>query len=189
VPVAPFVVAAFEPFAGRARNRSWEVVRRLPARRGVRIVQLPVDFARLQDVIPRLMHPRPRGIVIVGEAPTDRVAVEQLALNIIDTDRPDNAGARPQAKTIVPRGPLALRASWDARALAAALTADGTRAAASFHAGTFACNAALYLALHEAAGRVPVGFLHVPYRRGANGVRMDALVRAVEAAVGALLVR
>jgi pyroglutamyl-peptidase len=182
----PLIVAAFEPFGGRARNRSWEVVRRLEPRRDLEIVQLPVDFARLRTLVPDLIRRRPRALLMVGEAPASRVAVEQVALNVIDSERPDNRGARHQATAIVKSAPLALEAPWDAHVLARRLNERGVAASVSFHAGTYACNTALYLALHAAAGRLPVGFLHVPYRRGPGGVPMARLVRAVEMAVDAI---
>ncbi len=183
---ATFVVAGFEPFAARSVNRSWEVVRRIPARAGLETRQLPVDFARLKEAVPRLMSGKPRGLLLVGEAPREQVCVEQVALNILDADGPDNAGATPRGTAIVPGGALALRTPWDARMVARKLNENGVGATASFHAGTFACNAALYLALHSLPEHAAVGFLHIPYRRWPFGLRMGLLLRAVEIGLEAL---
>jgi pyroglutamyl-peptidase len=103
-----------------------------------------------------------------------------VALNIADSDRADNAGVKPRMESLVPDGPLALRATWDARAVAQRLNEHRVPAVASFHAGTYACNAALYLALHGSSARAPVGFLHVPLRRWPLGMRMGRLLRAVD---------
>jgi pyroglutamyl-peptidase len=178
------LVAGFEPFGGRSRNRSWEAGRRFGARRGVETVRLPVDFGRLRALVPDLARAR-RPLLLLGESPARQICVEQVALNVVDSDRPDNAGAKPQMESLVAGGPLALRVSWDAREVARALNRRGIAAAPSFHAGTYACNAALYLALHAAAG-VPVGFLHVPHRRWPAGMRMSLLVAAIEIGLGAL---
>jgi pyrrolidone-carboxylate peptidase/GNAT superfamily N-acetyltransferase len=186
----PVVVAAFEPFEGRHRNRSWEAVRRLPPRPDRTTVQLPVDFVGLPPAIAGLLAGRPRALLLVGEARRPRVSVEQLALNVADSDRPDNAGLLPRDRPLDPGGsaPLALRASWDARAVAEALRSQGVRAEASFHAGTFACNASLYLALATAPAPAPaIGFLHLPRAPWPVGPRLATLTRAVEIAAAALV--
>jgi pyroglutamyl-peptidase len=143
-----------------------------------------------------LLARRPRALLLVGEADRPCVSVEQVALNIADSDRGDNAGVvlhdRP-LETSAQSVPLAVRASWDARAVARSLREAGIPAEPSFHAGTFACNASLYLALRAvgdtaAAGNAAtaVGFLHVPRARWPLGPRLSRLVRAVELAAAAL---
>ena len=181
------IVTGFEPFDGRRRNRSWAVVERLAGRAGVHPVQLPVDYARLKDVVPRLATRRPRCLLLIGESAAETLCVEQVALNVVDCDRRDNSGLKPESDVLVPGGPLALRASWDARAVARKIREFGIAATASFHAGTFACNAALYLALHTLSPETAVGFLHVPYRPWPLGIRLGLLVRGVERCLEALL--
>ena len=180
------VVAGFEPFDGRGRNRSWEVVRRMAVRPGLETHQLPVDYARLRELLPGLASRQPRRLLLLGESAADNLCVEQVALNVLDRDRPDNSGSKPPAEAVVAGGPLALRAPWDARAVARTLNEGGIAATASFHAGTFACNAALYLALHSLGRQTAVGFLHVPYRRWPLGVRLGHLLRAVDLCLEAL---
>jgi pyroglutamyl-peptidase len=179
-PAVSFVVTGFEPFDGRRRNRSWEVVSRLGARPRWQVVQLPVNFGRLKEAVAELANRPLAGLLMLGESSTRRLRVEQVALNVADSDRADNAGAKPRDEPIVPDGPLALRATWNARAVAQRLNENRIPAAASFHAGTYACNAALYLALHGLAARAPVGFLHVPHLRWPLGVRMGRLLQAAD---------
>lgn len=143
------ILAGFEPFDGRQRNRSWELVRRFRDRPETDVFRLPVDFGQLGAMIAGILSRKPRAILMVGESPVNELRVEQLALNVADTDSPDNAGRMPQAEHIVAGGPMALLASWDARGLAGRLHQEGIPATVSFHAGTFACNAALYLALQK----------------------------------------
>jgi pyroglutamyl-peptidase len=180
------VVAGFEPFDGRGQNRSWEVVRRVAVRPGLETVQLPVDYARLRELVPGLASRQARRLLLIGESAAGALCVEQVALNVLDRDRPDSSGSQPSAEAIVAGGPLALRAPWDARAVARRLNEAGIAATASFHAGTFACNAALYLALHALGHQTAVGFLHVPYRRWPLGVRLGLLLRAVDLCLEAL---
>ena len=180
------LVTGFEPFGGRWRNRSWEAVRRLAPRPGLQALRLPVDYARLRELIPVLAGRGPRCLLLVGESPFRTVRVEQVAVNAVDTGRPDNSGRKPGTDAVIEGGPHTLLASWDARAMARRLTAGGVPATASFHAGTFACNAALYLAAHALGERAAVGFLHVPCWRWPLGIRLGRIVRAVEVCLAAL---
>src|SRR4029453_11393611 len=95
-----------------------EVVRRVPPQLGGQTLQLPVDFARLKLLGARLMSQRPRVLLLLGEARCQQVQVEQLALNIMDSEREDNAGLAPLCDPIVAGGPLALAVPWDANAVA-----------------------------------------------------------------------
>jgi pyroglutamyl-peptidase len=207
------LVAAFEPFEGRRRNRAWEAVRRLPPAPGLIVAQLPVVFSRLPAAIDELLARRPRALLLVGEARRPEVSVEQVALNLADgPDRPDNEGVKVTARPLVTEAsaPLARKASWDAHAVAQALRQEAIAAQASFHAGTFACNASLYLALHrstaepskgsappamgsdgqsppapDAATPAPapaIGFLHLPQAPWPRGPRLRTLIRAVQIA-------
>lgn len=190
---ALIVVTGFEPFGGRAENQSWELVRRLRGRPGVEVTCLPVDFRRLGPALGRILRTRPEAILMVGEAPGPVLRVEQIGLNVAHADRPDNAGWRPRSEAVVSGGPLALRATWDAAAVAGRLHRDGIEASVSFHAGTYACNAALYRALHLARAGSPggggpaIGFLHVPEAGEAGGPPGRQLVRALGTGIEELL--
>ena len=203
------VIAGFEPFDGRTQNRSWELVRKLRGEQGRDVFRLPVDFGQLKEIVAGILSRSPRAILMVGESPTTQVRVEQIALNVADSDSPDNAGGMPQAEAIVSGGPLALMTSWDARGVAGRLHQEGIPATVSFHAGTFACNAALYHAIYAASvdraeegeGTVGVqpaearpdrlgpaiGFIHIPNSRGPSGLGTANLSQAVELGIGELL--
>jgi len=186
VPKGATVVAAFEPFAGRSQNRSWEVVSRLPPNPDLIRVRLPVEFRALPNHIERIREVGPHAVLLVGEISARHVLVEAIALNILDSRRPDNAGETAEDRPLVPGAPLALRTRWDPAGAAAAIQAAGIRATTSFHAGTHACNAALYLTLHGLPPSTKVGFLHIPRRRWPRGPRTTSLIRAVSIALGYL---
>ncbi len=186
------VLAGFEPFDGRTQNRSWELVRKFRGEPGRDVFRLPVDFVQLKEIVGGILSREPRALLIVGESATSELRVEQIALNVADSDDPDNAGRIPHADPVVPGAPLALMTSWDARAVAGRLHQEDIPARVSFHAGTFACNAALYLALHasrEGAGpNAPtIGFFHIPNSRGPSGLGTANLSRAVELGIDELL--
>jgi pyroglutamyl-peptidase len=179
-------LAAFEPFGGRRVNRSALVLDRVAPVEGVSVDKtvLPVDFARLPGAIDALLAARPDAVVLMGEARRPNVSVERIALNVVDARIPDNRGERPVGTAVVPDGPLALRSTWNADAVVRAVGRAGVPVEASDHAGTFACNAALYLAVAHAV--CPVGFLHVPARRWPLGPSLARLARAVETALAAI---
>jgi pyroglutamyl-peptidase len=185
--MAAIVLTAFEPFGGRSRNRSAEVLARVGDVPGVTVekVVLPVELGRLPAVVELALARRPDALVLLGEAgrATD-VAVERLALNVIDARIPDNRGEQPRGTPVVPGGALALPSTWRHDDVVGALRAAGLPVRTSHHAGTFACNAALYLAL--AASACPAGFIHVPAWRWPLGPRLDRLARGVENVLAAL---
>ena len=148
---------------------------------------LPVDFSRISEAVHGLLQRRPRALLLIGEASREAVSVEQLALNILDSDRPDNAGRFAQSEPVVAGAPLTLWAPWDGHTLMKKMKAAGIPACVSFHAGTYACNAALYLALQAAQPPTQVGFLHVPNRRWPFGLRLALLLRAAELGIEVLL--
>ncbi len=192
------VVTGFEAFDGREKNRSWELVRRIRGRPGTAVIRLPVDFRRLGPAVSRIVRTRPDAILMVGEASTPLVRVEQIGLNVVDAECPDNAGRLPRSEPVVPGGALALEAWWDARKVVRRLHQEGIEASVSFHAGTFACNAALYRALHlacegsqagspRAGDRPAIGFLHIPNVEKPAGLEGPKLTCALEIGLEELL--
>src|SRR5689334_21788488 len=116
-------------------------------------------------MVPQWIARRPHAVLLVGETPTDKLAVETIALNVIHDRRADNAGRHIEWSSVRPGRPLALGATWNAMAVAAAVERAGVPVEISHHAGTYACNASLYHALDAAAQTAltaPIGFLHVP---------------------------
>ncbi len=182
----PLVVGGFEPFGGRRRNRSWDAVVGLPPGMSDGRVRLPVDFDRLAAAVDSIVALAPEGVLLVGEAPIRVLRVEAMALNVTHATIPDNAGRLPRDTLLVPDAPLALRARCSAGGLVDALTQAGIPAELSFHAGTYACNAALFLALHRLPERTRVAFLHLPRYPWPKGPRLGELSRALGVALTAL---
>lgn len=185
-------IAAFEPFGGRSRNRSWDVARRVRRPAGVELAQLPVNFSLLGEALSSLIATHPLGILLLGEAPIREIAVEGLAINRIHAEGADNSGAAPKGVEVVPGGVLALSVRWDTTAVSEAIRSLGIPARASWHAGTFACNAALYHALHCTEGLssghpTRVAFLHLPRSYRGAGTDVASLARGVERGLNLLL--
>jgi pyroglutamyl-peptidase len=166
------VVAAFEPFGGRKRNRARDAARLLRGEEiigiAVEVAELPTVYAKLPDAIRKLLAKDPLLLLLVGESTEARqLFVERLAVNVAHARQPDNAGARPIDEELVRGGDLARRVAFDPRNPANAAIAAGVACDVSSHAGTFCCNAALYHALGQAAKhphKPRVAFVHVPAR-------------------------
>lgn len=169
-PVA--LVTGSLPFAGLPSSPSHDLLTRVEGSTigGCRVVTkaLPVSYARLPGIIDGLVaRHRPALVVSLGLAlATPVLKLERLAVNVASFKIADNEGAQPQADIVAPDAPPALRATWDAPALIAALLDAGIPAIGSWHAGTHLCNLTLFcfldaLARHGLSG--PCGFLHLPY--------------------------
>jgi pyroglutamyl-peptidase len=196
--VAPIVlVTGFEPFGNHTQNPSGEIAKRVDGRRvgtlTVRGAVLPVHHAEAAPAVAALLaETDPDAVLHLGLAEgRARLALERVAVNVMDYRLPDNAGYRAQDEPCVPGGPAAYWASLPLRQILAALAAEGLPAYLSNTAGTYLCNQTLYATLHEIARRglrARAGFLHLPLlpemvaRSDADQPSMDLglMLRAVE---------
>jgi pyroglutamyl-peptidase len=165
------LVTGFEPFGSHTVNPSQELAKILDGRRvgncSVAGAVLPVhhlDASRHVAVL--LGEMAPVAVVHLGLAEgRARLALERVALNVMDYRIPDNGGYRAEGEPCVREGPAAYFASLPLPEILAAMTADGVPAYVSNTAGTFLCNQTLYATLHQIAMRemtARVGFIHLP---------------------------
>ena len=195
------LVTGFEAFGGHAANPSLEVAKALDGRAVgdavVRSAVLPVHHAEAAPLVGRLLDEAdPLAVVHLGLAGgRARIALERVAVNVMDFDTPDNAGYRARGEPCVPGGPAAYFATLPLAAVLAALLAEGIPAYVSNTAGTYLCNQTMYGTLHLLAQRrhpARAGFVHLPLlpamvaASGLEQPSMDAglMVRAVEIALG-----
>jgi pyroglutamyl-peptidase len=165
------LVTGFELFGGETLNPSWEAVKGLPDSAGdaqiVRL-QVPTTYAgcigTVTDAIDRLS---PRAVVMVGQAGgRAELSVERVAVNLDDTQAPDNAGVILQDTPVVSQGPAAYFATLPVKNIAAGLRTAGYPAVVSNTAGLFVCNHLMYGVLHHIAVHhmgTLAGFVHVPF--------------------------
>jgi pyroglutamyl-peptidase len=194
------LLTGFEPFDGDALNPSRETVKALAGARvaglEVRGTVLPVEDRAARATLRPLLHETGlRAVVMLGLAGgRARIAVERVALNLLDYRMPDSAGTRRRDEPCAPGGPAAYFTSLPSREIVAELAAADIPASLSESAGTFLCNAMLYFSLHtlaEAGHPVPAGFIHLPYLPSMVVARASELpsmefslmVRAVEIAL------
>jgi pyroglutamyl-peptidase len=197
------LVTGFEPFGGYAVNPSAELAKAMAGRvvEGYRVetAVLPVHHAEAPARARALLADlAPAAVVHLGLAEgRARVAVERVALNVMEYRIPDNAGVRVAGQPCVPAGPAAYLASLPVAEIVSALVAAGIPAYLSNTAGTYLCNQTLYATLHEIERLglpTRAGFVHVPLlpemvaAAGADQPSMDVAVtlRAVELALHAI---
>jgi pyroglutamyl-peptidase len=165
------LVTGFEPFTPHKVNPTEELARALDGQRVgdavVRSAVLPVHHAeaapRVRELLERV---RPDAILHLGLAGgRARLAVERIAVNVMDYAVPDNAGCVKSDEPCVVSGPVAYFATLPVRAIVDRMVAAGIPAYVSDTAGTYLCNQTLYTTLHALAGEATcprVGFIHVP---------------------------
>ena len=197
------LLTGFEPFGGLAGNPSLDVAKALDGRAVgdalVRSAILPVHHAEAAPQVTRLLDETdPLAVLHLGLAGgRARIALERVAVNVMDYDTPDNSGYRARGEPCVPGGPAAYFATLPLNAILAALVAEGIPAYVSYTAGTYLCNQTLYGTLHALAGRrhpARAGFVHLPLLPSmvaASGLEqpsmdLSLMVRAVEIVLGVI---
>jgi pyroglutamyl-peptidase len=169
--VRAILVTGFEPFTPYKVNPTDELARGVDGLRvGDAIVRgaiLPVHHADAAARVRQLLaEVRPDAVLHLGLAGgRARLALERVAVNVMDYAVPDNAGCQKTDEPCEPAGPAAYFATLPLRAILARLVDAGIPAYLSDTAGTYLCNQTLYTTLHAVAGMAappPVGFMHVP---------------------------
>ena len=166
------LITGFEPFGGSARNPSLEIARALDARTiaGARILGrvLPVSMRRIEAALAEVLDAaRPDLYIALGLAGGEAmIRLERYGVNLADFPIADNDGARSLDETLVPGGPAAVATTLPNRAIHGAMLAAGLPARLSNTAGTYLCNACIYLtdaALKQRQSDARFGFIHLPF--------------------------
>jgi pyroglutamyl-peptidase len=194
------LLTGFEPFGTYPINPSGEVAKALDGRafgaESVRAVVLPVHHRDAAAAVARLVDDTtPRAIVHLGLAGgRARIALERVAVNVMDFEIADNVGYRATGEPCVVGGPVAYFSTLPLRAMLDALVADGVPAYLSNTAGTYLCNQTMYTTRHLLERRglaIAAGFIHLPQSAamvGASGLdepSMDLplMIHAIETAL------
>lgn len=160
------LLTAFDPYDRWKKNASWlalmEVARQPLA--GIKLItrRYPVDFAAARQRLEEDLAQQPDVALHLGQGPgLGRIHLEAIGLNVggHSSQSPDTF------QPLVPQGPLAYRSSLPLADWAAGLRAQGIPCQVSYHAGTYLCNALLYLSLHLAAQHGwprQAAFVHLP---------------------------
>lgn len=172
-----FLLTGFEPFGAHSVNPSQLVAERLGG------AVLPVSVARMPGELERAIEATSPEVVLgVGLAALrTQVAVERVAINVLDFTIPDNDGVLLEGEPIDPSGAPAWFSTLPVRRIAGRWLEEEIPSYLSNTAGTYICNQMLYTAL--AIGRergFRAGFVHLP---PLEHVPLDRQLRAVELAL------
>ncbi len=204
------LVTGFEPFGGDKRNPTEEIVKRLEGLEigdaVVRTAVVPVSVRRAwKTVESALIKWKPEIAIALGLAPFhSNIAVERVAINLLDARIPDNDGYRPVDEPVIEGAPAAYFATLPTRRIVEELRRRGIPAVLSYSAGTYLCNFVMFRLLHfssENGYPKRAGFIHVPYTpdqvtskfflpgRSAPSMCLDDEIRAVKIAIEVSLER
>lgn len=169
------LVTGFEPFGGEALNPAELVLEKIPDTIGcyqICKLLLPVEFMKARElVIAEYDRVSPAAVVMLGQAGRrDAITPETTAVNVMNAissgkNLPDNAGFAPDHLPLVEGGPDILYATLPVEKMVEAIKGADIPCKVSDDAGKYVCNAVLYGMLAHNKGRVPTGFIHVPYMK------------------------
>ncbi len=164
--MATVLITAFEPYDRWPENSSWlalvELTRGLPAGPKVVTRRYPVDFELARSRLADDLAANYDFAFHLGQAPgISRVHLEAIGVNIggHSSQTPD------QFQPLVPGGPPAYQTSLPLAEWSAKIRDLGIPCQVSYHAGTYLCNALLYLTHHIARGqrlKTQAAFIHLP---------------------------
>jgi pyroglutamyl-peptidase len=160
------LITAFEPYDRWQENASWlalvELTRDLPP--GVKVVtrRYPVDFEIVRSRLIEDLTADYDYALHLGQAPgIGRVHLEAIGVNVggHSSQTPD------QFQALVPGGPAAYQTALPLAEWASLIRSAGIPCQVSYHAGTYLCNAVLYLSQHvarEQSLKTQATFIHLP---------------------------
>lgn len=153
------LLTAFEPYDRWTENSSWLALVDLtqwyegPIELTTR--RYPVDLAKMSEQLRKDLQEDHDIALHVGQAPGEPViSLESVGLNI-----------RSDGSPLIPDAPEAYRSKLPLELAVTRLNEAGIPASVSHHAGTYLCNAALYLSHHYANSfgmKTKSAFVHLP---------------------------
>ncbi|HSB69264.1 MAG TPA: pyroglutamyl-peptidase I [Candidatus Methylomirabilis sp.] len=180
------LVTGFEPFGGSRTNSSELVVTAMGAmgEPGVITAILPTSYRRAEARIGDLLHAhRPNTVLLLGLCDgAARIRLEQVALNLDDSDAPDNDGEVRLRQRIVEGAPVGYWNSLQLNRMADAARDLGEDVVFSHDAGGYVCNHVFFTAAQVVATEFPgtrCGFVHLPAVQG-SGERLTRLLNIVQ---------
>lgn len=160
------LLTAFDAYETWTENASWlllqHLMRDLSPSAEVTTRLYPVDFSELRERLASDLQDQYDVVLMLGQAPGyGGIEFESIGLNIALP----HGTHRDEARLLAEDGPVAYRSELPLGDWARELREQGVPAQVSFHAGSFLCNAALYLAhyyIEQFSLPTEAAFVHVP---------------------------
>lgn len=189
------LLAGFEPYWDYPENSSWAVAEKVTAcgMLDVDIVaeQMPVSFERVATAIRNAVEKhRPDLIIMLGQSGgSDRVKLERVALNMMDSKLADNDGVIPNEELINTNTSTALFTNMPIKSLRTAIEEQGVAVKISNSCGLYVCNRLYYeaLLLCQEQPQIRAIFVHLPFYEGQPSAKLgkptmslDDMTRAIQ---------
>jgi pyroglutamyl-peptidase len=160
------LITAFEPYDRWPTNSSWQAVveltRERPSEPQITTRLYPVDFRAARTRLQEDLKANYDFALHLGQAPgSSGIRLEAVGINVGGSSRqlPD------EAQPLTVDGPVAYQSALPLSRWSAAMRRAGIPAQVSYHAGTYLCNAILYLShyvAHQQGLKTRACFLHLP---------------------------
>jgi pyroglutamyl-peptidase len=188
------LITGFEPYWDYPENSSWVVAEKV-ATRGVigvdiAIEQMPVSFSHVGMALRKVVEKHsPDMIIMLGQSGgSDRVKLERVALNMMDSKRSDNDGYIANEAPINLGTPSALFTNTPIKTLCATIEEQGISVKISNSCGLYVCNRLYYEALMLCnEGHMRAIFVHLPFYEGQPSAKpnkptmpLDDMVKAIQ---------
>ena len=192
--MAKILLTGFEPYLDYPDNSSWVVAEKVTTC-GVdgvdlAIEQMPVSFSRVREaLLEAVKRHSPDIIIMLGQSgASDRVKLERVALNMMDSKLPDNDGYTPNEEPINIETPTALFTNTPIKSLCTAIKEQGISVKISNSCGLYVCNRLYYEALMLCKEyHMKAIFVHLPLYEGQVSVKpnkktmpLDDMVKAIQ---------
>lgn len=177
------LITAFEPFAGRSKNKSYEVAEYFDNSNSINVILLPVSFEHAHIKVKNAISSKNYDLVIMlGEtsATKDFIRLERLALNFKDSENSDNMGISANEESIIPGAPGAYFTNFPIKSVCRELQRKGCKVKISNSAGTFVCNSLYYHILHYIEeNKIPTSALFVHLPSTTEIITLDEMINTI----------
>ena len=149
------LLTGFEPFGGSDINSSWETAAQVaqmpPKDFFINLACLPVSFEKAGRMIREMLRVhKPDVLIMLGQRGNGQsIDIERIAVNLMDSAKPDNDGDCPQEQAIVWNGQAAYFSNLPVKELRDAVLQKNIPSKVSNNAGLYVCNCTYYNALNE----------------------------------------
>jgi len=164
------LISGFEPFDGYSLNPSAEISKAFK-RKSIRDAEvistvLPLDYnSALEKLRVLLNEHEPDFILCLGQSNRPAITIERIGINILNPDREDNYGNKPESDIIDEKLGPAHFSNIDPHPLVKILRQKGIPATVSYHAGTYGCNWLLFNVMswiNKGEMDAKATFIHLP---------------------------
>ena len=164
------LISGFEPFYGAEHNSSQDLVDALSGRTlqngtiKVRSCVLPVVCDEAWFVLKEGIETyKPKAVIAFGQSNRVGIHLERYAYNHNHFRIPDNKGNQPQNSEIVRGGASLYPSSLPIESLISRQKERDIPVVISTDPGRFVCNNLFYYMQIYTAGKIPSGFVHLPF--------------------------